>query len=575
MARRASPVPQPPRTTTRCAIYTRKSSEEGLEQAFNSLDAQREACEAYIKSQQHEGWVCLPSLYDDGGISGGTMERPALRRLLADIEAGRVDAVVVYKVDRLTRSLHDFARMVEVFDRRHVSFVSITQQFNTTTSMGRLTLNMLLSFAQFEREVTGERIRDKIAASKRKGMWMGGPVPLGYDVRERKLHVNEEEAKTVRHIFARYAALGSVFDLQEELRRDGIVGKVRVTQKGRRTGGNPMARGALYALLHNPIYRGKVGHKGVVYEGEHQAILDEELWNRVQDTLAANRVSRANGTHAAEPSLLAGLLYDEAGRRLVPSHACKGRVRYRYYVAQELVKGRTASAQGVRLPASELEHLVQEQVRALLQNGAKLFEVLEPCVPHALERREIVGQAHALANRWNVMAAPERRAVLQALLERVMVEPDQLRLMVRPGGIVRVLRGEEPPGSTEASLPLHEASVPARLQRVGMGKRMLLEGQPNPRRAPDLSLHRLLAQAQRFKELVLRGDGKSLSKLAAAEGITASYFVRLLRLGFLAPGVTRMILQDKHPLDLSAKRVTLESDVKFRWAEQRHRTYGD
>ena len=251
----------------RCAIYTRKSSEEGLEQEFNSLDAQREACEAYVRSQRHEGWTALATRYDDGGISGGTLERPALQRLLADVRAGRLDLVVVYKVDRLTRSLADFAKIVEIFDAAGVSFVSVTQQFNTTTSMGRLTLNMLLSFAQFEREVTGERIRDKVAASKRKGMWMGGTVPLGYDVRDRKLVVNEAEAATVRRIYADYLALGSVRVLEERLGAEGVVGK----------SGRPLGRGALFHMLRNRVYRGEVADKGVVYPGEHAAIVDAEL----------------------------------------------------------------------------------------------------------------------------------------------------------------------------------------------------------------------------------------------------------------------------------------------------------
>ena len=262
---------------TRCAIYTRKSSEEGLEQEFNSLDAQREACEAYIKSQRHEGWTTLATMYDDGGISGGTLERPSLKRLLADIEAKKIDTVVVYKVDRLTRSLSDFAKIVDVFDAQGVSFVSITQQFNTTTSMGRLTLNMLLSFAQFEREVTGERIRDKIAASKKKGMWMGGNPPLGYDVNDRKLIVNEAEAERVRHIFRRYAALGSVRLLGHELQRDGIVSKTRRSATGEPRGAKPLARGALYLMLQNRIYRGEIVHRESSYPGVHAAIIDEEL----------------------------------------------------------------------------------------------------------------------------------------------------------------------------------------------------------------------------------------------------------------------------------------------------------
>src|SRR5215475_13963410 len=258
----------------RCAIYTRKSSDEGLEQEFNSLDAQREACVAFIISQRHAGWVALPDMYDDGGLSGGTMERPALQRLLADIRAGKVQIIVVYKVDRLTRSLADFAKIVDVLDAHDASFVSVTQQFNTTTSMGRLTLNMLLSFAQFEREIAGERIRDKIAASKAKGMWMGGNVPLGYDVKDRKLIVNEAEAATVRHIYRRYAALGSVLALKEELDRDGVVSKARVDKYGRRLGGKPLARGALYLMLQNRIYHGEIVHKNNSYPGEHAPIID-------------------------------------------------------------------------------------------------------------------------------------------------------------------------------------------------------------------------------------------------------------------------------------------------------------
>ena len=278
----------------RCAIYTRKSSEDGLEQDFNSLDAQRESCEAFILSQKHEGWTALPGMYDDGGLSGGTLERPALKRILADIEGHRIDTVVVYKVDRLTRSLGDFAKIVEIFDKRKVSFVSVTQQFNTTTSMGRLTLNMLLSFAQFEREVTGERIRDKIAASKKKGMWMGGNVSLGYVVKERKLLIDEAAAKTVRDIYRRYVTLGSVRSLKEELERDGVVGKVRVDRYGRATGGKPLARGALYTMLQNRIYRGRIVHKDKHYPGAHEAIVDEALWDAVQRQLAANRIACAS-----------------------------------------------------------------------------------------------------------------------------------------------------------------------------------------------------------------------------------------------------------------------------------------
>src|ERR1700693_872220 len=273
------------RRMLRCAVYTRKSTEEGLEQAFNSLHAQREACEAFIKSQRHEGWTCLAQGYDDGGLSGATMDRPALQQLLADIQAGKVDVIVCYKVDRLTRSLADFAKVVEVFDARGVSFVAVTQQFNTTTSMGRLTLNVLLSFAQFEREVTGERIRDKIAASKRKGIWMGSLVPLGYEVRDRQLIINEAEATTVRHIFTRYTELGNVRLIKEELDRNGVHSKIRVSKDGVESGGQAFSRGALYTLLRNPIYVGEIRHKGVCYPGQHAPIAGRALWDKVAQLL--------------------------------------------------------------------------------------------------------------------------------------------------------------------------------------------------------------------------------------------------------------------------------------------------
>src|SRR6202048_18517 len=312
----------------RCAIYTRKSSEEGLEQEFNSLHAQRDACEAFIKSQAGKGWRLLRAHYDDGGLSGATMERPALQRLMADIAKGLIDAVVVYKVDRLTRSLADFPKMVEVFDARGVSFVAVTQQFNTTTSMGRLTPNVLLSFAQFEREVTGERIRDKIAASKKKGMWMGGGPPLGYQVRYRGLVVVDSEAEIVRHIFRRYAELGSIRLLREELDAQGLRSKWWTSASGRLWGGKPFARGALYLLLHNRIYRGEIVHKERSYPGEHKPIIDQQLWDAVQARLVGNAAQRNAGGRAAQPSLLAGLLFDGDGKRMTPSHAIKKGTRY-------------------------------------------------------------------------------------------------------------------------------------------------------------------------------------------------------------------------------------------------------
>ena len=377
----------------RCAIYTRKSSEEGLEQAFNSLDAQREACAAFILSQKHEGWTVLPTMYDDGGFSGGTMDRPALKRLLGDIGAGKVDVVVVYKIDRLTRSLFDFAKIVEAFDARGVSFVSITQQFNTTTSMGRLTLNVLLSFAQFEREVTGERIRDKIAASKKKGMWMGGLPPLGYDVQNRKLVVNEKEALTVLHIFRRYVQLRSVRALQAELDAAGIRSKRRTLADGTAYGGQKFSRGALYLMLQNRIYRGEITHKGNAYPGEHPAIVEKPLWDEVQAMLAENRVNRATGSDAKHPSLLAGLAFDENGERLTPSHAVKKGTRYRYYVSTSLITGAAKDrSKGRRIPAANLETLVITRLRTFLADQGAILDAIHDEYRRAL-RAEPADQA--------------------------------------------------------------------------------------------------------------------------------------------------------------------------------------
>ena len=356
----------------RCAIYTRKSSEEGLEQAYNSLDAQRDACSAYITSQIGEGWKLQPEAYDDGGFSGGNLERPALRRLLADIESGRVDVVVVYKVDRLTRSLHDFARIVEVLDRCGASFVSVTQAFNTTTSMGRLTLNVLLSFAQFEREVTGERIRDKIAASKRLGMWMGGNVPVGYRPKGRTLEIEPDEATLVRHIFARYLEVGSVYKLTQELADQNVVSRAWTTANGKARGGRSMQHGALFHLLRNRTYIGEIPHRDTSYPGQHSAIIDAEVFEAVQskldETATVLKPNRPPLKHRPQTgAALKSLIYDAAGARLSPVNARRpGGLTYRYYVSRALQAGGAhQSGQTVRIPAAILEEPVLDRMRRL------------------------------------------------------------------------------------------------------------------------------------------------------------------------------------------------------------------
>ncbi|MFP5328551.1 MAG: recombinase family protein [Alphaproteobacteria bacterium] len=375
----------------RCAIYTRKSTEEGLDQEFNSLDAQREACEAYIRSQAGEGWRALSHHYDDGGYSGGNLDRPAMQQLLADVDMGKIDVIVVYKVDRLTRSLIDFARVVERLDVRGISFVSVTQAFNTTTSMGRLTLNVLLSFAQFEREVTGERIRDKIAASKAKGMWMGGNVPLGYDLQDRRLVVNLAEAEQVRHIFSRYIELRSGVSLVRELRREGIVSKHWISRSGQTRGGLPLSCGALYYLLQNRLYLGEIVHRGVRHKGQHDAIVSEDLFAAVQQALAENRCQRRKRPTRAARCLLAGLVYDADGQQLTTSFSYgRGGKLYRYYVSGSLDPDReTGMKKPTRVPAAPLERLVASSVRKLVGSGMLWHEVLTRLIRVELRRRTI------------------------------------------------------------------------------------------------------------------------------------------------------------------------------------------
>lgn len=555
----------------RCAIYTRKSSEEGLEHEFNSLDAQREACEAYIRSQRSTGWVALPDMYDDGGISGGTMDRPALRRLLVNIGAGRVDTVVVYKVDRLTRSLSDFAKIVDAFDSKGVSFVSVTQQFNTTTSMGRLTLNMLLSFAQFEREVTGERIRDKIAASKQKGMWMGGLPPLGYDVDERKLVVNTTEAESVRHIFHRYIALKSVHLLKLELDATSVVSKARLKRNGNPTGCLPIAVGALYHILQNRLYRGEIVHKGKPYPGQHDAIIEEALWDNVQAILDENRVERAIRSKAADPSLLAGLVHDAQGERMSPTHAIKKGTRYRYYVSQSLIKrGRAKPSEAAcRVPAADLEALVEDRIRALLNDPAAILEFAVTTTVAA--RKALIASAADLARRWPASYASERRGILAACLSRVEVRAESIEISVRHSRLIEAVHGNQNhdrPIEADKG-PTTILTIPARVKRTGLSNKLVIEGQSESKRKPDRSLLRLAALARRLNDLVMNSNGRPIQDLAAEAGLSRSYFTRVFRLSFLAPDITKAIVQGRQPPEFSAIRLMRAGQFALRWPDQR------
>lgn len=404
----------------RCAIYTRKSSEEGLEQEFNSLDAQYESCLAYVTSQKAEGWIPIKGRYDDGGFSGGNLERPGLRQLMADIEAGKVDTVVVYKIDRLTRSLMDFAKLVEVFDRHGVTFVSITQSFNTTTSMGRLTLNVLLSFAQFEREVTGERIRDKIAASKKKGMWMGGFAPVGYNIADKKLVMDPESAPLVQMLFERYHALGCVSALKRELDREGITSRVWSSSTGLQHGGASFSRGILYKILRNPVYIGQISHKGITYDGQHDPIINAELWKKAQAQLMGH-AARSRGRPSVQMAeLLKGKIFDPDGRPYSPTYTSKGNRRYRYYISQNLLQCRD-HPKGIlaRLPAQELEDTVLNGMAGILSENhlAAIFGLEE----HDSRIRYLI------ANKTQI----ESQKLVETCVSRVTLQANSLELQLR------------------------------------------------------------------------------------------------------------------------------------------------
>lgn len=549
------------RRTHRCAIYTRKSSEEGLDQDFNSLQAQREACEAFIKSQASEGWKLIKTAYDDGGLSGGTMERPALKRLLEDISEGLIDVVVVYKVDRLTRSLADFAKMVELFDARGVSFVAVTQQFNTTTSMGRLTLNVLLSFAQFEREVTGERIRDKIAASKRKGMWMGGVPPLGYDVRDRRLVINRAEADGVRLIYQRYLQLGCVRQLSKELAERGIVSKLRVSRNGTRSGGCRFSRGALYELLANPIYVGEIRHKQERYPGLHDAIVTRELWEKVQQRLK-EKASRGRGTPTRSiTSPLAGKLFDADGQSLYVQGATKGNRRYRYYVSKCLVNGgATDGGKGWRLPAPEIERVVATAARQILSDRAGLVDALQKSEIESPDTKATVESSAALSRRLAKEA--DRGACLVELIDRVELRDDGIAVTL--GTQVPCSRA----GVRTISLLRLSRVLPLKMKRRGVETRVIIAGGEDATRQIDPALLKAVARARAWFDELASGRVRSFGEIAQRESVTRRYVERLSRLAFATPAIVEAICGGHQPADLSAETLLKRIDLPLDWSAQ-------
>ncbi|WP_457938432.1 recombinase family protein [Mesorhizobium sp. 10J20-29] len=551
----------------RCAIYTRKSTEEGLDQEFNSLDAQREACAAFIASQVGLGWKLVADHYDDPGFSGGSMERPALHRLLRDIRDRKVDVVVVYKIDRLTRSLTDFSRIVEVFDKAGASFVSVTQQFNTTTSMGRLTLNVLLSFAQFEREVTAERIRDKIAASKKKGMWMGGVVPLGYRVENRKLVVQSEEAKTVRWLFDRYLDLKSVRALVEEAAAHGLAGRASIRKDGRVAVTRPFGRGNLYHLLSNPLYAGSIRHRDLIYDGEHQAIIDGAVFHEVQLLLKAQAPDRRGKTNQADGHLLTGILYDEVGEKLRAVHANKNGVRYRYYVSKALVEGRRKNADGWRLPANEVDSVVEHQLNQILHDRAQLADWIQEFAPTA-NLATALDRISILMTQLRTDPIPARRELLRKVIRRITLKPGWITIDVDRSAVVAALATDASVDALVQHDVIARVECPISQKRRGVEVRLVVSNSSHPHREPDPGLVQLILRAHRYLAMINDGQGRTLSDIATAESVELSEVSRILPLAFLSPKIVDGILAGTQPVSLTAQRLSRLADLPAAWRQQ-------
>ncbi len=501
----------------RCAIYTRKSSTEGLDQSFNSLDAQREASEAYIISQKHEGWTCIKDRFDDGGFSGGNMERPALSTLIDNIKQKLIDIIVVYKVDRLSRSLADFAKLVELFDQYNVSFVSVTQHFNTSTSMGRLTLNVLLSFAQFEREVTGERIRDKIAASKKKGMWMGGNVPLGYDVKDRQLHINKLEAKTVQRIFHQYLALQSVRALKHWLDESSFKSKQNKT----------FSRGALYTLLRNPVYTGKIRHKDMMHEGNHIAFIKQEDWDKTQQLLETNKRKYTNRTKSH--ALLSGLLYDDRGNAMSPSHTKKGNKRYQYYVSQALLQYNDQQAGSIqRMSMQEIDRIVidtlnHNQVLDELSNSL-LTEIPPRVFKKTRTKLNIFLDLTALNTE-------EQKSRINLLLSRVVISTKIITLSFTLENLAHAL------DIRFSETSIHEINQPIQWKRWGSEEKLILDNDDDNKvnESSLKSSQEAVLKAFIWNDTLQSGQVKSIKEIADKENVTSPYIRRILRLAYLSP----------------------------------------
>jgi DNA invertase Pin-like site-specific DNA recombinase len=536
------------KTPIRCAVYTRKSSEEGLEQSFNSLDAQREACEAFIASQKHEGWILIKTHYDDGGFSGGSMERPALKQLLADVSAGKVNTVVVYKIDRLTRSLLDFSKIVEAFDAQKVSFVSITQQFNTTTSMGRLTLNILLSFAQFEREVTGERIRDKFAASKKKGMWMGGNVPFGYRVENRQLVIEPTEAAALREIYRQYLKLGNVTDVRSYLES----GKLRSRTN------KLFSRGALYHLLGSRIYIGEIAHRGQIYPGQHEAIIDRKTWDAVAEQLRSN-APRLNRPRATTPSLLTGLVFDTEGVRYTPTHTARRGRRYRYYTSQSMIQHQEPAGIA-RIPAAELENLVQSRLRRLLTTPDEFVRLLG-----VRSSQRLTSAAQTRCKQWSKLDASQVMALVKLALQRVVVGHESIELRISGGRLRALIIGAEQPAEVEVPGRTISVICPIQVRSIGAEIRIISEEVEPTSRFHSAAFLKGIARSRDWYEQIVRGEAASFEDLAKQHMVTSRYIRRVFRCASLSPQTIQAVLADR-PVNVGFEG--LRRRIPLDWSKQ-------
>jgi site-specific DNA recombinase len=554
----------------RCAIYTRKSSEEGLEQSFNSLAAQRDACRAFILSQKHEGWTVLKNVYDDGGISGGTMDRPALKQLLSDIREGKVNTVVVYKVDRLTRSLTDFAKIIEIFDSHSISSVSVTQQFNTTSSMGRLTLNVLLSFAQFEREITGERIRDKIAASKKKGIWMGGMVPLGYNCVKRQLVVSRPEADTVREIFRQYVRFGCLTKLKKYLEQNQTRSKIRTSNAGRKYGGATYSRGALHHLLCNRIYLGEIVHRDRHFPGQHESIVSKQLWDQVAARLKQNNQAGRSVGSGSTTSPLTGLLFDSGGVRFTPTHSLKNGKRYRYYTSQAAIQQNGAKPRIARFPAQELEAFVAAQILNLLRSPDRFIrEIKDGAIRDSITRRTA-----QLVKAWPQLERSKLDRLIESIVSRVTIGQSKVWVEVGKASLLKFLH--EPTGRGIAGPPRGIRTLQLvddfAMSRRGGEIHIITPNDDSGRVSPVPSIIKAIARSRDWYERIVAGEFGTIDQLAHKSGLTKRYVRKILQCAHLSPNLTEALLRGRHPPSLTLK--TILQDVPLHWSEQDRKILG-